>query len=248
MPSRTSTTSCLAGLTWSGPCSTSTPRAGASTGRSLPRLPTGCATRSWTLMWWVGILPYSHSMVTQPSSHTVIYVIVTLSFYHTLMLWDTDTFHPVTLFVRRLFKRASYHKDIFSYNEYKVRWDSCVFRLTWSTPCWTRTGMRISAPGSSTRSSSSGDTPEASRRVPSPCQSAASGSKRSPKPQPQLYLRRSGRSCQAQSNKTFIWKKHIFDNFCNIYCLCIYIYCRSLVPLIRENFHILSNIESAISS
>ena len=159
-------------------------------------------------------------------------------------IWVTDTFHPVTLFFRHLFKRSCCHKNIFSYNHYKVRWDSCVFRLTWSTPCWTRTGMRTSAPGSSTRSSSSGGTPEASRRVPSPCQWAASGSKRSP--QPQLYLRRR-RSCQAQSNKTFNWKKHIFDNFCNIF-LCIYIYCRSLVPLIRENFHILSNIESAISS
>ena len=68
--------------------------------------------------------------------------------------------------------------------------NSCVFRLTWSTPCWTRTVMRTSAPGSSTRSSSSGGTPEASRRVPSPCQWAASGSKRSPQPQPQIYLRR----------------------------------------------------------
>ena len=56
-----------------------------------------------------------------------------------------------------------------------------------------------------------------------------------------------GRSCQTQSNKNFHLKDAIFDNFCNIF-LCIYIYCCSLVPLIRENIHILSNIESAISS
>ena len=48
---------------------------------------------------------------------------------------------------------------------------------TWFTRCLTRTVMRTSAPGSSTPSCSSGDTPEASRRAHLPCQSAASDSK-----------------------------------------------------------------------